>query len=190
MSDGGNDLVVMATVGAPVGVRGEVRVKPYADDPAALRGYSPFLLPDGRALHLLAARPQKQMLVCRFRGVDTREAAAALTNLDLAVPRNRLPEPDKDELYLDDLVGLAVRGLADEPMGEVVAAQDFGAGDILEVKPPGGRTAMIPFSEAAVPELDIESGWLRVDPVAAGLVDEDTDAPSSPPGEKVSRSDG
>ena len=187
MSD---DLVVMATIGAPVGVRGEVRVKSYADDPAALRGYSPFLLPDGRALHLLAARPQKQMLVCRFRGVDTREAAAALTNLDLAVPRDRLPEPDPDEFYMEDLVGLEVRGPDDEPMGEIVAAHDFGAGDILEVKPPRGRTAMIPFSETAVPELDIEAGWLRVDPVAAGLVDEDTDALPSPPGEKVARGDG
>ena len=170
MSD---DLVVMATIGAPVGVRGEVRVKPYVDDPATLRDYSPFTLPDGRALALASVRPQKAMLVCRFKGVDTREAAAALTNLDIAVPRDRLPEPDEDEFYLDDLVGLAVRGPDGEELGEVVAAHDFGAGDVLEFKPPKGRTVMIPFDENAVPELNVEAGWLRVDPLAAGLVEDE-----------------
>lgn len=174
MSD---DFVVMATIGAPVGVRGEVRVKPYVDDPATLRDYSPFTLPDGRTLALTAARPQKAMLVCRFKGVDTREAAAALTNLDIAVPRDRLPEPEEDEFYLDDLIGLAVRGPDDEPLGKVVAAHDFGAGDILEIKPPKGRTVMIPFDENAVPELDVESGWLRVEPIAAGLADDDDTSP-------------
>ena len=180
----GDDLVVMATLGAPVGVRGEVRVKPYLDDPVAFRGYSPFLLPDGRSLECLSARPQKQMLVCRFRGVDTREAAAALTNLDLSIPRSRLPEPDEDEFYLDDLVGLRVRGPNDEPMGEVIAAHDFGAGDILEIRPPkttgSGRTAMIPFDESAVPEIDLDAGWLRVDPLAAGLLDEEPSGDGAP----------
>lgn len=166
------DLVVVATIGAPQGVRGEVRMRPWTDDPMALRDYAPLTLPDGRTVEIVSLRPHKgDMHVARLRGVDTREAAAALTNLDLSVPRAALPPVEEDEFLLDDLVGLAAVSADGRGWGTVVAVHDFGAGEVLELKPERGPTAMIPFSEAAVPEIDVEAGTLTVEPVAAGLED-------------------
>ena len=183
------DRVTLATIGAPHGVRGEVRVRAFTDDPMALRDYAPLTLPDGRAVEIASLRPHKASLVARLKGVDTREAAAALTNLDILAPRDALPEAEEGEFYLDDLIGL--RAVSDGcDWGTVVAVHDFGAGEIVEIKPPKGMTVMIPFSEAAGPAIDIEAGTLTVEPVAAGLVDVEDDAAPSPPGEKVSRSDG
>ena len=169
----GAGRVVVATIGAPHGVRGELRVRAWTEDPLAIRGYAPLTLPDGRALELVSARPHKNALVCRFRGVDTREAAALLTNAELSVPRDVLPAEEEGEFYLDDLVGLLVIDGDGAARGEVVAVHDFGAGEVLEIaRPDGGRcTDLIPFSEAAVPAIDIEAGTLTVEPVAAGLED-------------------
>ena len=172
------DRVVIATVGAPHGVRGEVRVRPWTDEPLAIRDYAPLTLPDGRELKLVSARPHKAMLVCRFEGVGTREAAAALTNLEISVPRDALPEGEDGEFYLDDLIGLDVRSADDVAWGQVVAVHDFGAGEVVEIKPPKGRTVLIPFSEAAVPEIDLDGGTMTVEPVAAGLVDVDDEGSS------------
>ena len=179
-----SDRVVLATIGAPHGVRGEVRVRSWTDDPMALRDYAPLALPDGRGIAIASLRPHKgDVLVARLRGIDTREAAAALTNLDLSVPRSALPdEADEDEFYLDDLVGLRVASADGRDWGEVVAVHDFGAGEVLELKPPKGRTVMIPFSEAAVPTIDVEAGTLAVEPVAAGLEDVPDDDVATPDG--------
>ena len=170
------DLVTVGTVGAPHGVRGEVRVKPHTDDPLALKAYGPLRTPDGRCFEVRGARLAKTVVVCRLSGVDSREAAEALRGMDLLVPRSRLPEPDEDEFYLEDLEGVRVLGLDGAPLGTVVAGHNFGAGDILEIRPEdGGRTVMIPFDERAVPVLDIDAGTLRVDPLAAGLLDDPDD---------------
>lgn len=172
--------VVLATIGAPHGVRGEVRVRAWTDEPMALKDYAPLTLPDGRPVAIVSLRPHKDALVARLQGVDTREAAALLTNLDILVPRDALPEAEEGEFLLDDLIGLRARSADGGDWGRVVATHDFGAGEVLEIAPPGrngtGRTAMIPFSEAAVPEIDVEAGTLIVEPVAAGLVDPEDDA--------------
>ena len=182
-----DERVIVATFGAPHGVRGEVRVKPWTDEPLAICDYTPLTLEAGRTLTLISAREHKSMLVCRFAELRSREDAAALTNRDLLAPRSAMPELEEGEFFLDDLVGLRAVGADGTDRGEVIAVHDFGAGDILELKPARGRSVMIPFSEAAVPEIDMNAGTLTVEPVAAGLVDDD---PPSPPGEKVSRSDG
>ena len=164
--------MVVATIGAPQGVRGEVRVRPWTDDPMSLKRYRPLLLPDGRAVEVTALRPHKgDTFVARLKGVDDREAAAALTNLDLSVPRGALPPVEEDEFLLDDLVGLHASSADGRAWGEVVAVHDFGAGEVLELKAEAVRTVMIPFSEAAVPEIDLEAGALTVEPIAAGLED-------------------
>ena len=166
-----SERVVVATIGAPHGVRGELRVRAWTGEPLAIRDYAPLTLEGGRVLELVSARPHKNGLVCRFRGVDTREAAALLTNEELHAPRDALPPEEEGEFYLDDLIGLDARDTDGAPRGRVVAVHDFGAGEVLEIKPPEGRTVLIPFSEAAVPEIDLDAGTLTVEPVAAGLVD-------------------
>ena len=177
-----DDLVVLGVVGAPHGVRGEVRIKPYTDDPLALKRYSPLFAADGRSFLVETAREAKTVVVCRLGGVRSREAAEALKGVELGVPRSRLPEPDEDEFYLDDLVGISVLGPDGGTMGEVVAGHDFGAGDILELRLDGAKgTVMIPFNEDAVPSIDPGKGTLTIDPVASGLIastDDDRDEKS------------
>lgn len=168
--------VQLGIIGAPHGVKGEVRVKSFTADPMAIGDYGPLSLDDGRTLSIVSLRPQGDMLVVCFDGVTTREQAAALTNRVLHVDRAVLPEiGDEDEFYHADLVGLAVIDETGEEIGKVVGLQDFGAGDILEIRLGSGRSVLIPFTKAAVPVIDLSGGRVVVDRIAAGLVDSGED---------------
>lgn len=168
--------VQLGIIGAPHGVKGEVRVKSFTADPMAIGDYGPLSLDDGRTLSIVSLRPQGDMLVVCFDGVTTREQAAALTNRVLHVDRAVLPEVgDEDEFYHADLVGLAVIDETGEEIGKVVGLQDFGAGDILEIRLGSGRSVLIPFTKAAVPVIDLSGGRVVVDRIAAGLVDSGED---------------
>ncbi|GGE30085.1 ribosome maturation factor RimM [Agaricicola taiwanensis] len=166
-------LVLVAVIGAPHGVRGEVRVKPFTEDAEALKRYGPLGLEDGRTLKVKSLRVQKDMAVVRFDGIDTREAAAALTNARLFVPRECLPEPDDDETFLHaDLIGLRVEKEDGSTVGEIVAVPNFGAGDLLEVRPSaGGKTIYLPFTLAFVPTVDLAGGKVVVTEGAFGEAD-------------------
>ncbi len=155
-------LILVAHVAGAFGVKGEVRITTYTADPRALMDYGPLLRADGsHALTLTAARATKDGLVVRVKEVATKEEADALRNLKLHVPRDRLPEPDEDEFYLTDLVGLQARDPAGAALGTVKAVQNFGADDMLEIAPAeGGPTWYLPFTREAVPELNIVEGWL------------------------------
>ncbi len=97
-----------------------------------------------------------------------RSAAERLRNLDLYVPRGRLPAPQPDEFYHADLIGLAVEDGRGKPIGSVVAVHNFGAGDLLEIALAEGReTVMLPFTAAAVPQVDIAAGRIVLDPGAS-----------------------
>lgn len=164
MGDVGKDMVLMAVIGAAHGIRGEVRVKPYGDDPLSFTDYGPLVTEDGsRTFEVLNARVQKTVVITRFKGIDDRNQAETLNGLNLYIPRDRLPEPEEDEFYYSDLEGLAVISTAGEDLGKIVAVQDFGAGDLLEVRPKRGRTFYIPFTKAFVPEIDLEAGLVKVD---------------------------
>ena len=160
-------LILLATIGAAHGVKGEVRVKSFAADPMALGDYGPLAAESGRRFEIEKLRPAKgDMLVAKFRGVDDRSAAEALNGLSLYVERNALPAADEDEFYHADLIGLAAFGPAGEPLGTVVAVHDFGAGNILDIQPQSGPSLMVPFTKAAVPEVDIAAGTITVVPPA------------------------
>lgn len=173
--------VLMGTVGAAQGLRGEVRVKSYTVDPLSLGDYGHLHAEDGRTFEVLEIREAKNMVVVRFRGINDRNAAEALTGLDLYIERDNLPdeELDEDEFFYADLEGLDVVDASGRSHGTVTGVFDFGAGDLLELKGPGKRPVLIPFSEAAVLEIDLEAGRLLIDPVAAGLDEEEGEGPGS-----------
>lgn len=173
--------VQLGVVGAAHGIRGEVRVKPFTEDPSSLEAYDPLYTADGRVLRITALRAARDVAIVRFEGVTDRNAAEALTGESLFVDRSALPEELEDEeFYHADLIGLPVFDETDEEVGKVVAIHNFGAGDILEIRPVSGPTVMIPFTGEAVPEVDIGEGLLRVDSVAAGL-----DRPEADEGDKA-----
>lgn len=157
-------FVVLATIGAPHGVRGEVRVKSFTSDPLALGTYGPLSARDGRAFAIERVRPAKGVVIAKFRGVDDRDTAEALNGLDLGVDRSALPPAEEDEFYHADLIGLAASDAEGRGVGTVIAVRNFGAGDILEIAPPHGATILIPFTKAAVPDIDLSSGRLVVAP--------------------------
>jgi len=105
--------------------------------------------------------------VARLAGVSDRNAAEALTNLKLYVLRDRLPPAEDGEFYHADLVGLAAVTPDGEALGTVTAVHNFGAGDVIEIKPEGGEALLVPFTDAAVPEIDIAAGRMVVVPLTA-----------------------
>ena len=155
--------VLMARIGAPHGVRGQVRVKPFNEDPMALDTFGPLVTSDGRRLTITDLRAQKTVLVVSFAEVTTREDAERLNGVDLHVDRSAIPEPDdEDDFLVTDLVGLDVIDPSGERIGTLAAVFDFGAGDILEIAPDRGRRFMVAFERDTVPEIDIASGQLTL----------------------------
>ena len=160
------ERICVAQIGGAHGIRGEVKLKSFTADPMAVKDYGALESEDGAAsFEIEALRPAKGYLVARLRGVRDRNAAEQLTNLRLFVPRERLPPPAADEFYHADLIGLAAVTAAGVEVGTVVAVHNFGAGDILELRPPaGGTTMMLPFTDAFVPRIDIAGGRIVVEP--------------------------
>lgn len=169
-----NSAVQMAVIGAPHGVKGEVRVKTFTGDPLALGDYGPLHDSQGRTFTVAAIRPAKNVVVVRFREIASREAAEAATGTALFVDRAALPDDlEEEEFYHADLLGLEVRDETGATIGKVTAVQNFGGGDIVEVALASRGTVMIPFTMAAIPDVSIAGGFISVDRVAAGLVEDD-----------------
>ena len=165
MGDETHNLIFVAQVGAAHGVRGEVKVTTFTADPMALVSYKTLMRQDGSpALTIASARPTKGGIVARLKGVADRNAAEALRGLKLYIQRDSLPEPEEDEFYLADLIGLAVETAAGELLGKVKTVQDFGAGDLLEIQPKAGASWWLPFTREAVPEVRIAEGRLIAEP--------------------------
>jgi 16S rRNA processing protein RimM len=160
------ERICVAQIGGAHGLRGEVKLKSFTADPMAVSDYGPLTTEDGAAtFEIEAVRPAKGHLIAQFRGIVDRDAAERLANVRLFVPRERLPPLAADEFYHADLIGLSAVTAYGTEIGTVVAVHDFGAGDILELLPPGGGTTiMLPFTAAFVPSVDIANGRIVVAP--------------------------
>ena len=158
--------VLLGVVAAPHGVRGLARIKSFTEDPMAVGAYGPLSDESGKKEYrvevLSAARGA---VLARIEGVADRTAAEALRGLRLYVDRSALPETGEREWYEADLIGLKAVGTDGRDWGKVIAFHDFGAGSVMEVS--GG--VMLPFTDEAVPEIDIAGGKVLVEP-PAGLL--------------------
>ncbi len=173
--------IVVGRIGAAHGIKGEVRVKSFTAAPLELAAYSPLEAADGRRFTIEAARPagaSPDMLVVRFAGIDDRNAAEALNGLDLTVPRERLPEPEADEFYHADLIGLDAVTPEGAPLGTIVAVPNYGAGDLLEIAPAKGASLLVPFTRAAVPDINLSAK--RVVVVPSPEAEEEDDGGAAP----------
>ncbi len=163
------DLVLLGEFGRPQGLNGEVRLKSYTGDPLAIAGYGPLETTDGRRFTLTKARSapggSPDLLIVRVAGVDDRSGAEALNRLVLYCPRERLGDPEPDEFFAADLVGLDVVDTSGAPVGTIVAVPNYGGGDLLEIRPAtGGATALLHFTKAFVPEIDMANRRAVIDP--------------------------
>ena len=143
--------VTLAAIAGAHGVRGEVRLKLFGEGAEALRAFSVFDAGE-RKLTLKSVRPANQGAVATFAEVTDRSGAEALRGTPLTVPRSALPPLGEGEYYHHDLLGLPCVSTDGSAVGEVVAIDNFGAGDILEIAKPDGKRFMVPMNDKAVPE--------------------------------------
>ena len=153
---GGEKPIVVAAIIGAHGVAGEVRLKVFADD---LKAYQRFN--DG-ALTLKSLRHGSNGAIARFAEIADRNAAEAMRGTQITVPRADLPPLADGEYYHADLLGLPAVSADGEPLGHVVAIDNYGAGDVIEIERPDGKRFMIPMNPDAVPEWNAER--LLVDP--------------------------
>ena len=138
--------VTLAVITGAHGVTGEVRLKLFTDD---LSAYTTF---NGGSLTLKSLRNG----IARFAEVPDRNAAERLRGTELTVPRSALPPLEEGEYYHADILGLACVSTTGETLGHVVAIDDFGAGDVIEIERPDKKRFMVPMRAEAVPEWDSE----------------------------------
>lgn len=156
-----DDLVLVGEFGRSHGLKGEVRLKSHTGDPQAIADYKPLIATNGKTYSLKTVRQAPgsaaDLLIAVVDGVTTREASEALNRVQLYVERDKLPPPDEeDEFLLADLIGLIVQNEAGEIVGTIVDVPNYGGGDLLEIAPAQkGPTALLPFTKAFVPVVDI-----------------------------------
>ena len=141
-----------------------MRIRSFTAEPRAIADYGPLEDEAGtRLFEIESLRVTAKALTARLKAVENRDQAEALTGTKLYVPRSRLPEREEYEWYHSDLIGLAALAPDGATIGTVIAVHNFGAGDLLEIRPAGGgATVLMPFTRETAPEVDVEGGWLRV----------------------------
>ena len=157
------DHVLMGVVGRPHGVRGLVHVHSYTAVAEDLASYDGLVDDLGRPWRLSwHGNGIARLHDAAGNAIDSREAAQQMVNRKLYVPRTSLPEPDEDEFYFADLVGLEVREQGtDRVIGRVAAVHDYGAGTSLEIDGAGGNL-LLPFTRACVPVVNVRAGHIAV----------------------------
>ncbi len=158
------DRILLAAIIGAHGVSGRVRLKTFTGEPEAVGDYGPLSDESGAQQFTVKVTGQtKGGVIAELSGVRKREAAEALKGLGLYAPREALPElEDEADFYHADLIGLVVETLEGQRLGLVRAVHDFGAGDVLDIKPSKGKALMLPFTLDVVPVVDLENGRLQV----------------------------
>lgn len=156
-----DDSIILAAVAGAHGVSGEVRLKLFAQNVESLKRHTALWIGE-RQFTLRSIKASGGMPVVRFAEIADRNAAEALRGALVSIPRDALPPLEEGEYYHADLIGLPCVGRDGEPLGMVVAVENFGAGDILEIEKGDGKRSMVPFRAGIA---DLEEGRIAVDPI-------------------------
>lgn len=165
MTGTSEELVCVGAITGARGLKGEVRIKSFTADPKGVSDYGDVFEEDGGKSYTIKITGQaKGQLLARLQGVEDRNAAEALKGTRLYVPKSALPEPEEDEFYFSDLIGLRADLVDGGNLGRIKEVHDFGAGTILEVAGGDLGNVMVPFTRTAVPKVDISAGRVVIDP--------------------------
>lgn len=161
-----NDRIAVGAISGAFGVHGEVRIKSFCAEPAAIGEYSPLYSEDGkRQFKIGLIGSIKNGFSVRLTGVQTKEDADALKGVILYADRAQLPNLPDDEFYHADLTGLDVFDTGGEKLGVVRLVVNNGAGDMLEIHSPNlPNTVLLPFTKREVPTVDLMAGRIIADP--------------------------
>ena len=164
------DLISVGVIIGAHGIRGEVKLKSFTADPKAVATYGPLSSATGEIFEITKLKPATTDFIATLKNVTDRNRSEALKGTELFVPRDRLPEPEGDEVYVHDLIGLSVHLADGTVLGEIVDVADYGAGDLIDVKIEGRKdTVLIPFADAFVLSADGEKVVVEV---PEGFLDE------------------
>ena len=169
------DRVIVGMIGGSFGVKGEVRLKSFCADPAAIADYTPLFTEHDQTIAQVVLTGQlKGGFTARLSGVVTKEDADALRNVALYADRAAMPSLPDDEYYYADLIGLAVLDTGGATLGKIKSVVVHGAGAFLELYVPGqSDTVLLPFTSAAVPTVDLAAGRIIADPPAGLFATDD-----------------
>lgn len=157
--------ICIGKIVAAHGIRGEVKVQPRNSNPEDWKKLGEFENKDAsRTFAIKVTGMSSANVRVKIKGVDNRNDAEALVGTEFYVNRDKLPELDEEEYYLQDLIGLTVcLQTPDKVIGKVAQISNFGAGDIIELKLDGQKeTEMLPFTKQYVPEINIVDGYVIV----------------------------
>jgi 16S rRNA processing protein RimM len=159
------DRIVVGAVAGAFGVKGEVRLKSFCAEPEDIASYSPLHGEDGTEYTVKITRQVKGGFAARLSGIRFKDQADALKGTKLYADRDLLPKLPDDEYYYADLIGLEVLDTGGERLGKIAAVQNHGAGDIIEVRGPALKSALLlPFTQEVVPTVDLNASRVIVDP--------------------------
>ena len=163
------------------GIRGDVLVRTYTGAPDGIAAYGPLTDATGqKKFSLRVVRVTSKGIVARVAGVEDRNGAEPLRGTKLYIDHAKLPPTTEAEFYHADLIGLRAIAADGETLGEIVAVQNFGAGDLLELKPlDHSETRFIPFEDRWVPKIDLDAGLLVINEPAT-TTDDDEPPPDEP----------
>ncbi|MDX2290377.1 MAG: ribosome maturation factor RimM [Hyphomicrobiaceae bacterium] len=157
--------MLLGRISGAHGIKGDVLVRTFTEAAEDVAAYGPLTDADGgRAFELTVRRVTPKGVIASVAGVRDRNAAEALAGLELWVLRSMLPEPEDGAFYYTDLEGLAAVDLQGVPFGEIVTVENYGAGDLLDVRVAAtGKTELVPFTKAHVPVVDIAARRVWID---------------------------
>ncbi|MCW9045864.1 MAG: ribosome maturation factor RimM [Alphaproteobacteria bacterium] len=160
------ERICVGAISGPHGVRGQIKLIGFTANPKDITSYGTVSDETGNKTFKVkvVGTAAKGRLIASIEGVDDRDKAEALKGTKLYVLRSALPEPEEDEYYHADLIGLTVQSMDGDDLGTIRTVLNHGAGDILEVELADGEAEMVPFTKASVPLVDIAAQRVLVDP--------------------------
>lgn len=172
-----DDRVTLAVILGPHGVRGDVRLKSFTDNPEDCFAYGPLKSTDGKvSIDAKTVRATNKGLIVTPIKPLQREEWQTLKGTEMSVSRQAMPDTEEDEFYIDDLVDMkAIDSETQEEIGTIKSVQDYGAGDILEIARKGVANLMIPLTEEDVPVIDLDNRSVQISSVELWDADNDVE---------------
>lgn len=166
MSDDKDQLICIATITSAHGIKGEVKIKSFTEDPFAIEQYSPIYTNNKQeTLNISITGTKGDTLIAKIDGITTRNEAENLRNTNLYILRSILPKNNEGEFYHIDLIGLTVLDTKKNEFGKIIFIHNFGAGDIVEIKlKNSNKTELFTFNNETFPEIDLDKQTITIDP--------------------------
>ncbi len=162
-----DELIELGAITNAHGIKGDVTIKPFGKDLSSLLDYGPVRDKSGQqAFTILSLRhSKKDLYVARIKEITNRNQAEEIKGTELYIERSKLPEPEEDEFYYRDLIGLSVKLETGEKWGKVIAVEDYGAGDIIEIMPQNSQKSVyFSFTKDIIPTISLKEGYLILIP--------------------------